>query len=444
MVAVGSDGGVNGTAAADHSSGVPSWMPSPLHGTVRLVNHQYHSVSKFLNQRSLARATKAVPRTVMFVGRAVLSGEVDTAVPRPAITLGFAAQVALDEALLAVAMTPTRFPRRADYHRVGDELANAQRMFRRRGWIADPASYHRTPPPLDDADVTRSQHHSMGTRFERITFDSGFDPRPGEPGGDRWRAFEPNRTAAATILRHPGEPRPWVVGIHGFCMGFPITDFRGLHADLLHRQLGYNVIMPVLPLHGSRRVTRISGEPFLSFELMNAVHGMTQAVWDIRRIISWLRAEGAPSVSAYGVSLGGYITSLLTGLEDGLDRVVAGIPVSDFPALFQAHSPLHLQARSIEHSILGGTAEEIHTVVSPFSFAPRVPKDRRFIFAGYGDRLATAGQAQRLWEYWEEPAICWYPGDHVGYLWSRAVRNFLRESLGDATPATRATLAVGA
>jgi hypothetical protein len=416
-------------------------MPSPLHGPVRLATGQYRSLSKFLGRRSLARASKAVPRTIMFVGRAVLSGEVDEAVPRPAITLGFAAQVALDEALLAVAMTPSRFPRRADYHRVSEELATARRQFRRRGWIADPASYHRPPPPLHDADLTRSHGSSLGTSYERITFASGFTPRPGEPGGDRWRSFEPNHTAAATILRHPGPPRPWVVGVHGFCMGFPITDFQGLHAELLHKQLGFNVAMPVLPLHGSRRVTMVSGEPFLSFELMNAVHGMTQAVWDIRRIITWIRTQDAPSVSVYGVSLGGYIASLLVGLEGGLDRVVAGIPVSDFPGLFAAHSPRHLQARSIEHNILGGTAEEIYRVVSPFSFTPKTPRDSRFVFAGYGDRLATAGQAQRLWEHWDRPEICWYPGDHVGYLWSRRVRDFLRASLGDGTPAA---LAVGA
>ena len=413
------------------------WMWSPLRSCVDLATSQVHSLSKFLNRRSLARATKAVPRTIGFVGRALMYGEVDESVPRPPLTLGLAAQVALDEALLAVAMTPNRFPMRADYHRVSDELAAARAMFREQGWIDHPATYHRMPPALGDTDVTRGRGWSLGTSYERMTFDSGFTPRPNEPGGDRWRALQPNQTAAATILRHPGAPRPWVVGIHGFCMGFPLADFRGLHTDLLHKELGFNVAMPVLPLHGSRRVTFVSGEPFLSFELMNAVHGLTQSIWDIRRLITWIRAQGAPSVSVYGVSLGGYITSLLAGIEDGLDTVVAGIPVSDFPALFHAHSPIHIRARSIEHNILGGTAEEVYKVVSPFSFEPRTPRERRFIFAGYGDRLATPGQAQRLWEHWEEPAISWYSGDHVGYLWSRQVREFLREALGPGTPAAR-------
>jgi len=408
----------------------PTWLPSPLHPVVDVATLNFRSITGFLERRSLARATKAVPRTLRFVGRSLISGEVDAAVPRPALTLGLAAQVALDEAILAMVMTPSRFPTSGDYDRVSHELAESLAMYRRMGWVSEPAAYHREPPPLGPADVVTSEGRSLGTRYERIEFDSGFVPHPGEPGSDRWWSFAANHRAAATVLRHPGEPRPWVIGIHGFCMGFPVADFRGLHVETLHKDLGLNVILPVLPLHGSRRVTLISGEPFLSFELMNAVHGLTQSIWDIRRIISWLRQQGAPGISVYGVSLGGYIASLLAGLQEGLDAVVAGIPVSDFPALFHAHSPRDIRARAIEHRILGGTAEEIYQVVSPFSFAPKVPKGRRFIFAGYADRVATPGQAQRLYEHWEQPEISWYAGDHVGYLWSRQVREFLKMSLG--------------
>jgi dienelactone hydrolase len=242
-------------------------------------------------------------------------------------------------------------------------------------------------------------------------------------------AFEPNHTASAVVVRHPGGPRPWVIAVHGFCMGFPFMDFPGLHTAQIHRTLGMNVALPALPLHGPRRVTLVSGEPFLSFELMNAVHGLTQAVWDIRRLIHWVRGQGATSISLYGVSLGAYTVSLLAGLEDGVDAVVAGIPVSDFPGLFHEHSPGHIRARSIEHKIMGGAAENVYRVVSPLSFEAKVPTSRRSIFAGYGDRLASPEQAQRLWEHWDQPRISWYSGNHVGYLWSKQVSEFLVASL---------------
>lgn len=391
------------------------------------------AVAKFLGRRALFRATLAVPRTLRFVGASALTGEVATAVRAPSLSVGFAAGVAMDEALLAMALTPSRFPRRADYARVSAELAEARSMYARRGWLARPASYHRTPPPLAGADVEHGRGWALGQSYERISWDSRFAPRPGEPGGDRWMAFGPNRRATATVLRAGGEPRPWVIGVHGFCMGYPFMDFVGLQTALLHRRLGYDVALPVLPLHGPRKVTRVSGEPFLSFDLMNTVHGLAQSVWDIRRLIGWVRAQGATSVSLYGVSLGAYVVALLAGIED-VDAVVAGIPVVDFAHLFHEHSPVHIRARAIEHRILGGTAEDVLAVVSPLRFVPRVPAERRYVYAGYGDRLAFPDQARRLWEHWDEPAMRWYAGNHVGYLWSRQVAEFVEASLGRPGP----------
>ncbi|HVC71542.1 MAG TPA: alpha/beta hydrolase [Acidimicrobiales bacterium] len=387
---------------------------------------------KFLGRRALARATLAVPRTLRFICTTVASGEVSEAVPAPSVTLALAGGVAMDEALLAMAMAPSRFPRRADFARVSAELADARRMFSRRGWIARPATYHRSPPPLARGDVETTSGWALGQGYERITYDSGFSTRPDEPGGDRWMAFQPNGRATATIVRHRGEQRPWIVCVHGFCMGYPFMDFMGLHTAKLHRELGLNVALPVLPLHGPRKVTRVSGEPFLSFEMMNTVHGLAQAVWDIRRLVSWIRGQGATSISLYGVSLGGYVVALLAGLEAGFDAVVAGIPVVDFPALFHEHSPVHIRARAIEHRIMGEVANDVYRVVSPMSFDSKVRRDRRYIFAGYGDRLAFPQQARMLWEHWDKPRISWYSGNHVGYLWSRQVEAFLGESLSAA------------
>jgi hypothetical protein len=190
--------------------------------------------------------------------------------------------------------------------------------------------------------------------------------------------------------------------------------------------------MPVLPLHGPRRITRVSGEAMLSFDLVDALHALTQSIWDLRRILSWVHEQRPRGVAVYGVSLGAYVASLLSGLTGGVDVVVAGIPVIDFPTLFATHAPHVIRLRGLEHQILGGTAEAVHSVVSPLAFAPRVPKAGRFIFAGLGDRMATPAQAHRLWEHWDEPSICWYAGNHMGYLWSGAVREYLAGNLRDA------------
>jgi len=415
----------------DPAASESSELPAP--STIERLTGPIRAVSGFLHRRSLVRATRAVPRTLHFLGSALWRGEVSESLPAPHLSVGLAAQVAMDEVLLAVAMTPSRFPLPGDYSRVATELADAEELFTRQGWIEDPRRYHQSPPPLTESEVDVSRGWAMGLSYDRLNWESRWAPHPGEPGSDRWAGFGANRTASAAVVRHPDGPRPWAIAVHGFCMGFPFMDFPGLQVARLHRELGMNVALPALPLHGPRRATLVSGEPFLSFELMNAVHGLTQAVWDIRRLIDWVRGQGATSISLFGVSLGAYTVALLTGIEEGIEAVVAGIPVTDFPGLFHRHSPRDIRARSIEHRIMGGAAETVYTVVSPLHFAPLVVRDRRSIFAGYGDRLAPPEQAQRLAEHWETSRVSWYAGNHVGYLWSKQVSDFLVASLAEAS-----------
>jgi hypothetical protein len=430
-----------GRSDAGQRSSLRSASPPRFPSAVERAVGPYRALMRFLERRPLVRAARAVPRTLRFMVASRWHGTELEAVPAPSWSPGFAGGVAMDEALLAMAMAPNRFPRRVDYARVSHELDVARQIYTKRGWLARPETYHRRPPRLTDADLTVTSGWAMGLRYEQVAYDSQFAPRSSEPGRDRWLAYTANRCAFATTLRHGDGPRPWAVCVHGFCMGYPFMDFVGLQTAQLHRKLGFNVALPVLPLHGPRKATRISGEPFLTFDLMNTVHGVTQSVWDIRRLLSWIRSQQPTRILLYGVSLGGYIVSLLAGLEE-VDGVIAGIPVVDFPRLFHDHSPIHVRARSMEHRILGGKAEAIFQVVSPLHVSPKVPKTRRYLYAGSGDRLALPNQAHALWRHWEQPSTLWYAGNHVGYLWSRAVSSFVQSSMGSLRDGDEMPLAI--
>ena len=69
------------------------------------------------------------------------------------------------------------------------------------------------------------------------------------------------------------------------------------------------------------------------------------------------------------------------------------------------------------------------SVVAPLGMPVRVPPESRTMFAGLGDRLAPPFQARRLWEHWDDPEICWYPGNHVGYLWASKAWTFVERML---------------
>lgn len=378
----------------------------------------------------LARMATAVPRTVGWAVRTVSSeasqlpgfGEIPVS-PR------LMAHVAMDESIVALAAGPSRFPRRDDYQRVAEELREAADQFDASGFLDDPRSYHLDPPRLRSPRT--SVGWAMGQRYERLSWDSEYEVRPDEPGGERWMSYEANRTASAWILDHRDGPRPWVVAIHGFGTGAPFADMFTFRAQHLHKDLGFNLAAIVLPVHGSRRPTRVGGEAFLGIDMMNAVHGMAQSLWDIRRLVSWVEVQEPSALGVFGVSLGGYLTSLAACFVPSVDIALAGIPVVDFPDLFRRHSPKHVAERAETHGIVNGVGNVVHRVVSPLHLSPVVPTASLKIFAGLGDRMAVPEHAAALWRHWEEPEICWFPGNHVGYLWSPEVASFTDRVLGE-------------
>jgi hypothetical protein len=295
--------------------------------------------------------------------------------------------------------------------------------------LADPLRFHRPPPPLERPLIERAR--TLGVEYEHMTFPSDYAPLEGLPGGERWLARSANRTARAYVLRHPGGPRPWLVCLHGFGMGYP-RDLLGFRSWYFHRELGLNVIHPVFPLHGPRRAGSFSGGGVISLDFLGNVHGLGQAVWDARRCIDWVRAQGATAIGVHGISLGGYLAALLGGIEEGLACAIAGVPPADLPLVMLRHSPRAVRQFGKHEGLFGQAARDLHRVVSPLAFAPRLPRERRYIYAGMVDRMSTPRHAHMLWQHWERPSIQWYRGSHVGFVWSSEVWSYVEAALRES------------
>ena len=343
---------------------------------------------------------------------------------------GLAMQIFLDEILISLMRNPALFPSADDFERAGQDVLAAYEIWRSEGWLEDPATFHQSPPTPSPFSLTKERTFRR-QRYEHLTFASGYHPHKGEPGGDRYLAHLQNRTAHAYLVRGAQPGRPWLIGLHGFGMGLAHVDMAAFRADRLKRDWGLNVALVVLPMHGPRQTPGTTkGEGFMSIDLIDSVHGMAQAAYDTRSVIRWIRKQdGDVPVGVYGLSLGGYVAALVASLEDDLSCVIAGVPATDLPDLYRRHSPTHVRLKAFETGALGRQADAVHRVVSPLALRPKVPVDRRFIFAGAGDRMSTAGQARRLWEYWDRPSIAWYSGGHIGFFFAGTVQRFVAEAL---------------
>ncbi len=352
-------------------------------------------------------------------GRVALALEPHTeGTPVPNASARLAAQVAVDDLILGFEQfQSTGFALDGTIERVIDEIDRLDERFAASGIAEKPEAYHVHPPELTDPEIERRE--IANRPVEILRFESGYAPAEGEPGRERWLGYDACRDGWAYVLRHPGGPRPWLVATNGFRMGHAAIDvriFSRFHAA------GANVVMPVLPLHGPRRLGLHSGSGFLGVDVVDTLHAEAQAVWDMRRLLSWVRGQnGGGDVGAFGLSLGGFTTAVFASLAEDLRCAILGIPVADLPRILERHGSPH-QMRYAQS--LGYDYERIARVlrpISPLALTPRVPHAGRLLFAATADRLVPPDQVRDLWRHWAEPELVWYEGTHVSFRNERRV-----------------------
>jgi hypothetical protein len=347
-----------------------------------------------------------------------------------------AAKMVFDELFFVTEVLSARFVTAADRHRLQTEISDGLAFFGQAGWLDDPTGYFTAPPPLEPRAITDAS--SFGRPYRHLTFASEFELHPDEPGAERWHGRGANRTAHAWLLQHPGPPRPWLVCLHGYRTGSPLTGFVQFSPRWLHETLGVNLVLPVLPLHGPRASGWRSGDGMFSGEILDMLHLQAQAAWDLRRLLGWLRARDGMPIGLYGLSLGGGIAALTAALEPDLACVIAGMPMVDMMGLVDCHVPPFVRGLAERFGISFADIARLLHVVSPLAMLPRVPAERLFIFGGTADRLVPSGQVSALWRHWDKPRIEWHGGSHTSFGIESAVNLLVSEALTSTRMADRA------
>jgi pimeloyl-ACP methyl ester carboxylesterase len=247
------------------------------------------------------------------------------------------------------------------------------------------------------------------------------------------RGYERNNVVHAQHWRHGDGPHPTLCLIHGF-MGSAYL-FNGLFFSLpwFYRS-GYDVLLYTLPFHGRRaeRFSPYSGYGYFADGMSGFAEAMAQAVHDFRSVLDYLEDTGVDRIALTGMSLGGYTSALIAAVDDRIQAVIPNVPVvtpdSAFDEWFPANYLIKLGNR------VTGIDRELSTAASayhsPLNYAPLVPRDRRLIITGLGDRLAPPEQAEMLWRHWDRCAFHWFPGNHVLHVsqpdYLRRMTRFLR------------------
>ncbi len=293
-----------------------------------------------------------------------------------------------------------------------EALREAAARQERAGWGRDPGAAHARPPGLEKPRLD-SCAWPGGGRGEHLSAASEFEPFDPELR-DAWLGRAANRITHAWLRRAGSAPRPTLVCVAPQRLGSLRVLARLFDAERLER-LGLDVALVPLPLQGPR-AERPFGAALYGAEPRLTNAGVAQAVWDLRRLLGWLRAEGAPAAGIAGVGAGASVAAILASIDPRLVAAVLAAPIVSPSGHLRRVWPEPQRLAAAEAGLDERLLDRVLAPSAPLRHAPHLPAAGRLLVAARADRWVPAAEVRALHAHWEGPPLHWVDGSH---LWPR-------------------------
>lgn len=247
--------------------------------------------------------------------------------------------------------------------------------------------------------------------FEKLWWQTAYDAE------HPYEQHQNNESVVAYYLRHGDRPRPTIILVHGFiAANWSINEFF-LGMNFLY-DLGCDVILKTLPHHGERQspTSLVSGLDYVSGGLRSLNHAVVQSTYDIRALIDYLEEDcGVTDIGLSGLSLGGYTTALVAGLEKRLKFAMPIIPIISIPDAMMEWKPLDRALNAImdDFNLDMQKLRQPMAYHSPLNRPAAIDSDKLMIIAGIGDKMATPRHAEALQKHWGGCQLHWFEGSHA-------------------------------
>ena len=206
--------------------------------------------------------------------------------------------------------------------------------------------------------------------------------------------------------------KPSILLVHGWNgeLGY-LWQFPFLARQLARR--GVNAAMLELPYHAHRRPKTIGSiDNFISHDLRVMLSATRQAIADCRALIGWLTEQGSPRVGIWGISLGAWLSGLVSSCEP---RTAFTVLMSPVVRLDYAIRDLAF-CEPIRQS-LAGRAFDVSRL-NLVSHRPHPAPENILIIQSIHDLFAKVATIEELWQQWGRPDIWRLPHGHISILMS--------------------------
>jgi pimeloyl-ACP methyl ester carboxylesterase len=271
----------------------------------------------------------------------------------------------------------------------------------------DEKKFYAQPPPIADLETKRVRDIEKGEVLD-LSWTSGWTCAR-EDQRERFQKWRENGTAHVRLFRHRDRAAPTMICVHGYRAGTFSFEERAFGAQWLFN-LGLDVALFTLPFHALRAPANRRGTPlFPTADVARTNEAFGQAMWDLRRLVQYVRERGAPHVGVMGMSLGGYTASLLATVESSLDFAVPYIPVSDLTDVVVEHEAL--RGTVVPHELVEAGKRSM-ALVRPLARTPALPPERILVVGAKGDRITRTSHAEALAKHFGSELMI-FPGAHL-------------------------------
>ncbi len=286
------------------------------------------------------------------------------------------------------------------------------------------------PPKVDVSvhKISRFSYKPRGIPAVDLRFNSAFTPLNPEVR-ERYLSYKRNRTASAQYWAHPDGPRPTLIFVHGVVESW--YGFNSLFFSLRwFYDNGYDIVLMTQPFHGDRaeRCHPFSGYGLFAGGFSQLNEGMLQAVSDMRVLVDYLLERGVPHVGISGLSLGGYLSSLMAVVEPRLAFCIPNSPLVAPVDTMRSWQPTG-SLMDLIGKRTGLTPLDLRrglAIHSPLSYQPKLDPEKVMIIGGAGDRFTPPRFVRLLHAHWPESHLHWFPGNHIVHLGQREYLKLMR------------------
>lgn len=213
---------------------------------------------------------------------------------------------------------------------------------------------------------------------------------------------------------------PNVILVHGWRM--KSTDRINKIYLKCFLDLGYNVYHFTLPYHFDRNVndSLYNGELMISTDIERTLLSVKQAVTDLRALIYWLKEHSNGKVIVIGVSLGGFITNLLSVVEEKIDSLISVMYANSMAySVWNTIPGKFIKKDFMDKDFTYEQLKKCWAIIDPSLFKPKISKERILLFSGLYDKYVVKEDTDLLWEAWERPTRIVYHCGHAGIVFYR-------------------------